>query len=311
MIELSMRRFQGRGDGPRLLITGGVHGDEFEPMRAIRALIADLDARRFCLEKGQLVLIPCVNEGAFLRGDRVADDGLDLARVCPGKRDGSPTEQVAAALSEQIAAADYYIDLHTGGTELSVQPMTGYTLHTDRRVLAEQRQMADAFNLPVIWGTCGTLDGRSLSVARDHCVPAIYAEFLGGARCSDIGVFAYVQGCMNVLHYLEMYEGPPSMRQTKLIVEDPRDGSGHMQVCNPSPIDGDFQPLVSLGAEVHRGETIGYVTDVLGEQVIEIHAAFDGRVHVLRTFPRVRQGESVGVILGTSAEYVKTEADWS
>ena len=31
------------GDGPRLLVTGGVHGDEFEPMAACRRLIGLLE----------------------------------------------------------------------------------------------------------------------------------------------------------------------------------------------------------------------------------------------------------------------------
>lgn len=45
--------------------------------------------------------------------------------------------------------------------------------------------MARAFGLPLIWGTDPTLPGRSLSVARDANVPAIYAEYLGGGRLNS------------------------------------------------------------------------------------------------------------------------------
>ena len=46
-----------------------------------------------------------------------------------------------------IRAADYYIDLHTGGTRLRVLPLAGYSLHPDRRILEVQRRMARAFGL--------------------------------------------------------------------------------------------------------------------------------------------------------------------
>ena len=37
---LVCHRFSGHDTGPHLLITGGVHGDEFEPIVAIRRLIS-------------------------------------------------------------------------------------------------------------------------------------------------------------------------------------------------------------------------------------------------------------------------------
>src|SRR5262245_39642441 len=119
-VQLKTEVFVGRQPGPHLLITGGVHGDEFEPMLAIRRLmrhpeLADL--------RGRLTLVPVVNEAAFARGSRVAEDGLDLARTCPGRADGSITERTALALSELIRAADYYLDLHTGGLALTVWPL--------------------------------------------------------------------------------------------------------------------------------------------------------------------------------------------
>ena len=38
-LQLALRQIEGRQPGPHVLITGGVHGDEFEPMAAIRRLI--------------------------------------------------------------------------------------------------------------------------------------------------------------------------------------------------------------------------------------------------------------------------------
>src|SRR5205085_2778706 len=158
--------------------------------------------------------------------------------------------------------------------------------------------MAQAFGLPVIWGTDPNLDGRSLSVARDARVPAIYAEYHGGGMCDPAGVSAYVEGCLNVLADLGVIEPRPMPpRVEPLVVEDARTGSGHMQVNHPSPCEGYFEPAALLGQRVRIGDVLGTVTDALGNRVESIRAAHGGLVLVLHTFARVDAGESVGVVL--------------
>lgn len=296
-MELQRVEVVGTRSGPHLLITGGVHGDEFEPMAAVRRLMTEIDPHALT---GRLTLVPVVNEPAFQRGCRTAEDGLDLARTCPGRVDGGMTEQIAAALSELIRAADWYIDLHTGGTRLTVWPLVGYTLHPDAAVLAAQRRMARAFGLPVIWGTDPRLEGRSLSVARDAHVPAIYAEYLGGGRFDPAGVDAYVRGCRNVMQEIGMLPGQPDVAAPRYVVEDQRPGAGHMQVNHPSPCAGFFAPAVTLGQSVQVGEPLGTVCDVLGRRVETIAARYTGVVLVLHTFPYVDAGTSVAVLLDTS-----------
>jgi predicted deacylase len=306
-IDLLTTTIRGHHDGPHLLITGGVHGDEFEPMWAVRLLTASLSSMEL---RGQVTLVPCVNEPAFRRGERTAEDGLDLARTCPGRADGSVTEQVAHALSQLIQAADYYIDLHTGGTRLQVFPLVGYMLHPRSETLAVQRRMARAFGLPLIWGTDASLNGRSLSIARDAKVPAIYAEYLGGGTCSRQGVEAYYRGCRNVLAELQMIDEPIQRPvQEPLVVEDPRPNSGYMQINHPAPREGFFEPAVSLGQRVHQGEPFGVVTDVSGKERRAVAAAHTGCVIVLRSFARVLEADSLGVVLETNG-MLPTMSDW-
>ena len=94
---------------PHLLITGAVHGDEFEPVAAIQRLIEQFDSDEGlgAIFRGTVTFVPVVNEAAFLRGHRCADDGLVLARVCPGRIDGSITERTVKALSDLIESADF------------------------------------------------------------------------------------------------------------------------------------------------------------------------------------------------------------
>ena len=143
-IKLKSITITGNSPGPKLLILGGIHGDEFESMWAIRRLKETLvpDALN-----GSITLIPIVNEGAFWLGQRTAEDGLDLARTCPGKENGSTTEQVAFLVSKLIRESDYLIDLHSGGLVSKFYPTVGYMLHDDSEVLEMQQKMDLAFHL--------------------------------------------------------------------------------------------------------------------------------------------------------------------
>jgi predicted deacylase len=285
----------GARPGPTLLISAGVHGDEYEGMAAIRRLRRQIAPD---LLSGRLILVPVVNEGAFRRNARTAEDGLDLARTCPGDAGGTETQRVASEITRLIGAADYYIDLHSGGLSMRTLPLCGYALHRDPEILAEQRRMAAAFGSPLVWGTTPTLDGRTLSAARDARVPAIYAEWGGSGTCDPEGVDAYVRGCRAVMHRLGMLpaqpDAPPAPRW---IIEDDRPGSGFMQICHPSPIDGMFEATVALGDRVARGQRLGTVFDELGTQEHPILASEGGMVTVVHSLAHVRNGEGMVVVI--------------
>jgi predicted deacylase len=287
---------KGRHDGPHLMITAGVHGDEWEPIVAVRELVRTVNADDL---HGKLTLVPVANESAFQAGERVGSDGMDLARVCPGRGDGSLTEQVASELAELINHADYYIDLHTGGVRLKIWPLAGYLLHSDERVLNEQRNMAHAFGLPFIWGTDPSVEGRTLSVARDLSIPAIYVEYLGSATFCPSAVSALVSGCRSVMDHLGMLTERYLSGAARFFAEQQEAGSGHLQVCHPSPDNGVFVPLVELGEKIDAGSVLGHLhpDHGLDTNVLPICAENSGRVISLRSLPRVNSGDGLAVIV--------------
>ena len=59
-------------------------------------------------------------------------------------------------------------------------------------------------------------------MACENNIPAIYAEYLGGAQCSPQGVVDYVDGCLNVLGMLEMIERDAPESRVDTVVEDQR-----------------------------------------------------------------------------------------
>lgn len=286
--------FAGQQSGSHLLILAGVHGDEFEPMAAARNLIKVVPE---VLQRGKVTVVPIVNVSAFRLASRTGEDGVDLARTCPGNRNGTVTEVTAAEVSELIAGADYLIDMHGGGNAFVIDPLAGYVLHDSAEILEKQRGMARAFNLKTVWGTSSKLNGRTLSVARDHNVPAIYTEFGGGGGFRKVIVEEYVQGCLNVMRSLGMSDGVLAEKKYFFELEDYREDSGYLQIMLPAAEDGFFEPTVSLGDIVQNNQPIGTISDPFGDHSIPVHADQDGMVFMLRAIPSVKKGDTLGGIL--------------
>lgn len=284
-------------DGPHLLLIAGVHGDEYEPVLAVQRLIdAFYDDSR--LIRGKLTLVSIVNVPAYEDDCRTAKDGKDLARTCPGRQDGSKTEQIAWEISELIRSVDYLVDMHTGGKTYEIFPLSGYVLHQDKNILKKQRAMASAFGLPVQWGTSPYLEGRTLSVARDAGVPAIYTEYGGGENVDPKIVDALYEGCLRVMAELNMISDVDiQSKQPTYIVEDHREASGHLQIMYPSSIDGDFIAQVNLGEIVKAGDCIGEVRDRKTDDLVKISAKDDGLLFLIRRKNTVKKGEATAGIL--------------
>jgi predicted deacylase len=287
----------GKTDGPHVLIIGGVHGDEFEPILTSLTLIEKLPR---VLQKGKVTVLPVANPSALILGKRCAKDKKDLARTFPGKKSGSYTEKLAHSLTKLISTADYLIDLHTGGTLFSILPLCGYMLHPNKAVLAQQQEMALAFGFPIIWGTDSQAQGRTLSVARDLEIPAIYAECRGGITVNKMTIKEYENGCLNVLSHLGLARTRRKKRKNLIWTEDYTPGEGHLQSKMPSPGTGIFVPVVTIGQHIRKGTLIGYVIDPLLKKRIEVKAKNRGILFMLRTSAKVEVNDSLGGILPVS-----------
>jgi predicted deacylase len=96
---------------------------------------------------------------------------------------------------------------------------------------------------------------------------------------------------------LKMLDRAAPLDRVTYVVEDTNPGSGHMQVCNPAPCTGYFHTSLKPGDRIRSGDVMGIVIPLDQTEPKPIIAEQTGIVLVLRTFPRVQQGDSVGVIL--------------
>ena len=102
------------GEGPTVLFTGGIHGDEYEGPIAVSRLARVLDPAKV---RGRVIMMPAVNIPAVLNDTRLSPvDNRDLNRCFPGDPRGTFSEMLAHFLDSVILPhVDVSVDLHTAG----------------------------------------------------------------------------------------------------------------------------------------------------------------------------------------------------
>ncbi|WP_287115555.1 succinylglutamate desuccinylase/aspartoacylase family protein [Mesorhizobium sp.] len=141
-----------KGEGPRLLVTGGCHGNELEGPIVARRLIDWLPEAQIC---GRIIILPVLNPPAVQAWSRNTPiDGLNLNRVFPGRAEGSVTERIADAVSRVLLPmADIVFDLHSFGPMWDFPPASTTHPIADGDLMTKTVRMAEAFNLPMtlVW----------------------------------------------------------------------------------------------------------------------------------------------------------------
>jgi predicted deacylase len=247
-------------------------------------------------------MVPICNMPAYeaaLRSSPI--DGMNLARVFPGKANGTVTERIAHTLTEQLFRhADFLLDLHSGGVAYDIPTLIGY-LHDDGELGQRSRAAAEAFGASVIWGHPMPVPaGRSLSAAMEFGLPWLYTEAPGGgfARPDDVACFR--RGILNLMRHLGMLPGTPEVPASALHLV----GDGNLDIVTLAPVGGYFRPTVAVLDRVQKGALVGHIVDLFGKTVATISAEADGVVIMVRRLHRVHVGEGLVQVTNTLDDYL-------
>ena len=280
------------GDGPTLVITAGVHGDEYEGQIAVANLARQLDALD---TRGRLILMPMVNLPAAEAGRRVSpiDDG-NLNRLYSGDPMGTPSEMIAHFHEEVILPlADYAVDLHSGGSSL-IYPAT--VLRGPSHSPEEERGLSlltEAFDLPYAWVFTGgggkdSTARTAMGAANRKGVVNIMAE-LGGGNCVTPDILLRTErGLRRILHALGMLPGhePDEAHGTRAL-----NAKGSVYAYDA----GLFEPLKTIGDAVTLGEIIARIhhPETPGRAPDKVASPHDGIVLAMRAMAQVRRGDAL------------------
>jgi hypothetical protein len=244
------------GNGPTVILEGGNHGDEYEGPIVIAELIRDLDPGEI---EGRLILMPSNNVHAAMAGRRTSPvDGLNFNRTFPGDPGGTITRQISAFIVDHLfPRADAFLDLHSGGSSLTMIPSAIVEPTEDTELAARNIAAARAFDAPltVIVGNLG--DTRTATAAACQAgLVTVGTEMAGGGTVTPEALAICRRGVRNVLAYLGVMApeqaAPP--RGDGRIMELP--GSDAYVFATA---DGVFEPFHELGREVMAGEPAGRI----------------------------------------------------
>jgi len=110
--HLRVHQFAGLLPGPRLIVTGAVHGNETCGTRAIERLLQALDSGALRLQRGTLTAIPIVNPLACQRGQREGERNLNR-NLRPAVIAQDFEDRIGQVLCPWLAAHDVLLDLHS------------------------------------------------------------------------------------------------------------------------------------------------------------------------------------------------------
>jgi predicted deacylase len=284
-----------RGHGQTLVLTAGVHGDEYEGQVALAELARELDVSNI---QGRVIIMPMVNGPACRAGARRTPiDGLNLNRAFPGKADGTFTSRLAHFIETELyARADYAADFHGGGAILHFLPSTLFVVTGDAAGDQGRHDLAAAFGARycMLFGakTMGVEVGIESAMLRQKVI-GIAGEYGGSAEISADALALCREGLRRLLAHLGIIVTPaPDLRQPELI--DVR--SDDCYVIAES--EGVFEPLVQLGDFVRSRSTVARLhrPDRSEEPPHFIHARSDGWVMAHRSLAKSSPGDWLFII---------------
>jgi predicted deacylase len=283
----------GARPGPVLAIVSGSHGTEYASIIAVERLVQQLDPKTI---SGTVILVPLVNIPSFEQ--KIAHvnpiDGKSMNRFYPGKADGTQTERASLAITrEVIEKSDHVIDLHGGDLDESLRPYSYWTKTGNEKQDAISREMLLAFGLDTIIISADRPKDPAASrylenTASTRGKPSITAEAGHAGTVEPDDVNALVDGCLGVMHYLKMLDGPARMVESPVWIE---------RIASiTSDVNGIFYPSVKRGTYVQKGARVGYVTDYLGKTILDAKAPDSGVVLFIRAVPSMTKGETIANI---------------
>jgi predicted deacylase len=275
-------------DGPTVAILAGIHGDEYEGVIAALSLARELPGE---LLSGTVKIVSPAHPAAWQSCSRISPiDDANLARVFPGYQNGSATEQVAHVITEQVIKhADVLIDLHSAGTNFDMPFLCGFNAGANSWC-QESERLANVFNADFTWHHNGAPNyGRSLTVAYEQQIPAIYVEGHGGRSIRKTDLDGYTAGVRRVLQDLKMIPTAPRVARDTIRVA----GDGNTDAGLVASESGYLVTRVNVGDLVSNGDVIAEIIDISGVILSTLLAVQNSYVMLLRRDARVHVGDTI------------------
>ena len=293
-VDIAVIVVNGAKPGPTLALVAGAHGTEYASVIALERLGQSADPAAM---SGTLIIVPLLNVASFLQKVPHINpvDGKNMNRLYPGKADGTQTERVLYAVTNQVLEkCDYLIDYHGGDLDENLRQYSYWPDTGNAHMDATTKAMVLAFGLDhIIIQHNRPTDPKPAATtitrqAQNMGKPAVAVEAGHSGTTAAEDVDALIRGTRNVMRQLKMLPGEVTPVAHPLWI-------GRYTVLT-SEIDGIFYPLVGPEAYVKQGMSIGYMTDFAGNKLRDIPSPLTGVIIYIGAVPSMKKGDNIGYI---------------
>lgn len=282
--------FRGREEGPTVVVTAAVHGDELNGVGIVRKLIYEMNHERL---KGTLICVPILNRFGFLNQSRYLPDRRDLNRFFPGKPDGVMAERICYVIfNEIIKKCDCGIDLHTAAADRTNTPHVRADMENK-----DVARIARAFGEEIILHHKG-VPGSLRRAAVEAGVPFILFEAGEPQKFEQALIQRGYEGVLNVLAELGMIERNMKRPQYQIIIKD----TEWIRAERGGMLDIKTHP----GEILYEGDDIAIITNPFGRELYTQKAPFTGLVLSVTTMPLVSPGIPLCNLAKIDGDILKT-----
>lgn len=283
-----------RGQGPKVVVMAGNHGDEYEGQVIVQQLIATIEAADI---QGQLILLPMANFPAAQAGMRTSPlDQLNMNRIFPGDPLGSTTAVMANYIETVLLKqADYFIDIHSGGQSLEYLPLAMADVQGSAAHKARLKSMLEHLAVPytLLFGE-DKQGWFATSAAYRQGACALTIELGGGGQInrqyrsmfqhSIMRFFASIDLCHRAEHEQAVSTKPPT--PTRYV----ESLAGQLIFADTQ---GLFEPQVTLGESVATGQLLAclYHPETPLSDVTKVFAPCEGLVICQRAMAPTQRGD--------------------
>lgn len=267
-------------DGPTVLLSACLHGDEINGTEIVRQLIRQKINKP---KKGTIICIPIINIFGFINQTREFPDKRDLNRVFPGSKNGSLASRFAHFLvSEILPKVDYAIDFHAGGASRFNAPQIRIAQNNP-----ELKTLATIFNAPF------TLYSKNISGSFRNASTKLGVKMLlfEGGKSLDLNeniTQEGVEGTKRFLAHLDMLNPKKVPRVTSretILIEK--------STWIRANFSGMFHGLVTSGSLVEKGTVLAMISDPFGKIEHKLKSPYAGFIINVNDAPIVYQGDAV------------------
>ena len=269
----------GEKEGPTILILAALHGNEVNGPEVCFRISNELKPKEMA---GNVIIVPIANPLAYnARMRKTPQDGKDLNRCFPGKRDGSLTDKLAYTIfNSLVKKSDFMVDIHSGSEHFRLVPFL--------KIFAdlEYFNYSKYFNIRFV-RVRKTIVKALTGEAMKKGVKSVCIEVGEGGRLETGLVESIKEGIMNFLKRKGVLKGDVQKTRTTQLYHEKR---------FYSPKGGLLIPRVCVGTKVRKDSILGEVHDPFTGGITLIKANIDGWVVGIKKSPQTYTGEKAFIV---------------